>query len=141
MEMRGPDKDAEVPWCRLSIFVGYVAVVVREGKQDAVETSVDIEVAVICRMEHPALSIISRYWGAMGHKLKEFACTSVKLVIVVADYRGIMIGSFHSALPRSVDPSSVCTLPSHSPFSLSTKLADVRHIKTDNGNDLARELT
>ena len=58
--MRGPDKDAEVSWCRLSIFVGYVAVVVREGRQDAIETWVDIEEAVICRIENPALSIISR---------------------------------------------------------------------------------
>ena len=61
MEMRGPGKDAEIPWCRLSIFVGYVTVVVREGKQDAMETNVDFEVAVIWRLEYPALSIISRY--------------------------------------------------------------------------------
>ena len=51
---------------------------------------------------------ILRRNGSQAERIRLHEDTSVKLVIVVADYKGIMIGSFYSALPRSVDPSSVC---------------------------------
>lgn len=62
--MRRQDKGGAVFWCRLSMVFGLFEMLPSQSRgrrRDVVEPRVDIEIAVMCRIENLGSSIISRY--------------------------------------------------------------------------------